>query len=64
MKPNKGVLTVGELKELLSKYSDSTQIVVASEDWYVNISEVIEPDDDGIYAITFYTTDDFDPRQF
>ena len=64
MKSKTGILTVGELKELLSKHSDSTQIVVAQDDWYVNISEVVEPDNDSYFAITFYTTDDFDARQF
>ena len=64
MKSKTGILTVGELKELLSKHSDSTQIVIAKDDWYVNVNEVVEPDNDSYFAITFYTTDDFDARQF
>ena len=59
-----GVLTVGELKKILADYSDDTQIVVANEEWYLNISNVVLPDNNGIYAITFETADTFDPRQF
>ena len=57
-------LTVGELRKILSDYSDDTQIVVAKDDWYSNISDVILPDGEGVYAITFETADTFDPRQF
>lgn len=58
-----GILTVGELKAILAKHSDKTQIVVANDGWYSNIEEVIEPDNDSYFAITFYTKDTFDPRQ-
>jgi len=64
MQTKTGILTVGELKELLSKHSDSTQIVVANDDWFANISEIIEPDNDSYFAITIFTKDDFDARQF
>ena len=64
MNPKNGILTVGELKALLAKYEDNTQIVVAKDDWYANIAEIVEPDNDSYFAITFYTKDDFDPRQF
>ena len=64
MNPKNGILTVGELKALLAKYEDNTQIVVAKDDWYANISEVVEPDNDSYFAITLYTKDDFDARQF
>jgi hypothetical protein len=59
-----GILTVGELKEILSKQPDDTQIVVAVDDYYQNISAVIEPDNDSYFAITFEIEDTFDPRQF
>ena len=64
MQTKTGILTVGELKELLSKHSDSTQIVVAKDDWFANIGEIVEPDNDSYFAITIFTKDDFDARQF
>jgi len=59
-----GILKVSELKKLLSKYSDDTQLVFANDDWYENITEIVEPDEDTTFAITFYTSKTFDPRQF
>ena len=60
----KGILTVGELKEILANYSDDTQIVVAKEEWYLNISNVVLPDNESTLALTLETSDTFDPRQF
>ena len=61
----KGILTVGELKEILAKHSEDTQIVVADSSWYLNINEVMEVnEDEGMFAITLFTNNDFDPRQF
>lgn len=59
-----GILTVGELKAILAKYSDDTQIVTTDEEWYLNISRVIEPDNDSYFAITLETSNTFDARQF
>lgn len=58
-----GILTVGELKRILVKYSDETQIVVANEEWYLNISEVVDTDEMN-FAITLHTSNTFDPSQF
>ncbi len=61
---NRGILTVGQMKEFLAKYNDDTQIVVATQDWYANIVEVTDTDDEFQFAITLFTKDDFDARQF
>ena len=61
---NRGILTVGQMKEFLAKYNDDTHIVVATEGWYANIVEVTDTDDEFQFAITLYTKDDFDARQF
>ena len=60
----KGILTVGELRAILAKHSEDTQIVVAKDEWFANICEVVEPDNESYFAITLYTEDTFDPRQF
>lgn len=64
LKVEKGILTVGTLKNLLAKYDNETQILVASDDYYLNIDEILLPDGDGIHAITLIPNDSFDPRQF
>jgi len=61
---NRGILTVGQMKEFLAKCNDDTQIVVATEGWYANIVEVSDANDEGQFAIILYTKDDFDARQF
>ena len=59
------ILTVGQMRMFLSKYPDDVQIVVANEGWYENIVELADTDDEsGQFAITVYTKDNFDARQF
>ncbi len=65
MNTEKGILTVGQMKAILANFSDDIQICVANEDWYLNISQVELPESEDTtrFAITFVTSDDFDPRQ-
>jgi hypothetical protein len=66
----KAPFTVGELKKYLqnltdeTQITDDTQIVVAVGDYFQNIGEIILPDNDDYFAVTFELTDNFDPRQF
>ena len=47
-------LTVGELRRAISKLPDEVVMVIDSDGWYDNISEVIIPDSDGAYCcVTF-----------
>lgn len=61
-----GVLTVGELTRLLADVPDHVQVLVGTGDWFENITEVCMPNDfDGPYiAVTLFTADTFDTRQF
>ena len=59
-----GILTVGELKKVIAKYSDETQIVTTGGEFFLNISGIVEPDGENTLAITLETSDTFDPRQF
>jgi hypothetical protein len=60
-----GILTVGELKAILAKHSDDTQIVTTNDEgWFSNIAQVIEPDGNSYFAITLETANTFDARQF
>jgi hypothetical protein len=65
MNTEKGILTVGQMKAILANFSDEIQICVANEDWYLNIAKIELPEleDTTRFAITFVTSDDFDPRQ-
>ena len=65
MNTEKGILTVGQMKAILANFSDDIQICVANEDWYLNIAKIELPEleDTTRFAITFVTSDDFDPRQ-
>ena len=69
----KGVLTVAQLKQIISGLPEDTQIVIASpisenENWhlsgYWNVEQVDRPDFDELHAITLTLSDTFDPRQF
>lgn len=59
MEKKNGILTVGELKEMLAKLSDDTEIVVAHDGWYRDIAEVILPDEEVYFAVTLFTKDTF-----
>jgi hypothetical protein len=60
-------LTVADMKKALENLPDDTQIVVgcSCSEW-LNLSKEFElPNEEGgIFALTFYTRNDFDPRQF
>ena len=58
---------VKDLKAILNGLDDDTHVVVKSEkdDWWLNIVSLEVPDEDnGNIALTFYTKDNFDNRQF
>ena len=59
-----GILTLGQFLDLVKDLPLTTQMVVATNDWYENINEIILPDNEFNLAITFYSKDTFDPRQF
>jgi len=60
-------LTVADMKKALENLPDDTQILVgcSCSDW-LNLSKEFElpNEEEGIFALTFYTRNDFDPRQF
>jgi hypothetical protein len=65
MNTEKGFLTVGQLKALIADHHDDVQIVVADEEGnYFNIESTRPADDEGNFAITLFTADTFDARQF
>ena len=60
-------LTVGDMKKALEGLSDDTQIVVgcSCSDWLNLAKEYQLPDEEaGYMALTFFTRDNFDARQF
>jgi hypothetical protein len=59
-----GILTLGQFLELVKDLPLTTQMVVAKDDWFENINEIALPDNDSYFAITFYSVDTFDARQF
>jgi len=60
-----GILTLGDFLEMVKDMPATTQMVFANDDYYENIDEVVLPNEEkGYLAITFYTADTFDPRQF
>lgn len=59
----RGILTVGELRGLIAGLDDATQVVVATDSWYLNVSSVELPDDERFAAVTLFTADNYDPRQ-
>lgn len=59
----RGILTVGQLRQTLAGLDDSTQVVVATNSWYLNVSSVELPDDETFVAVTLFTANTYDPRQ-
>jgi hypothetical protein len=60
-----GILTVGELRRWLSGLDDLTQVLVGSPDGgYLNIDDAILPDGEDYQALTLFTADTYDSRQF
>lgn len=59
-----GILTVGQLRELLNGFHEDTHVVIADDNgWYNNISMTALPDGEGYCAVTFFVGDTFDARQ-
>jgi hypothetical protein len=58
-------MTVGELRRLLVGLDELTQVVVGSADGeYLNIEGAVLPDGEDWYAVTLFTVDTYDSRQF
>lgn len=62
-KTTDGILTVGELRRILSAVDDSTQVTIATDGWWLNVESVEIPTGDNSPTVIFYTADTFDPRQ-
>ena len=61
------VLTVGALRSLLEDLDEEQHVVLATPDWYVNVSCVIAPHDPAeseYQCLTIFPGADFDARQF
>jgi len=56
---------VGELKEILNKLPDDTQIVVEKKDGFdwLNIQNLELPDNESMFTLTIHTSDSFSPVQ-
>ena len=62
---DRGIMTVGELRRLLAGLDELTQVVVGSGDGdYLNIEGAILPDGEDWHAVTLFTVDSYDSRQF
>lgn len=63
----KPTLTVAQLKKIIEKLDDHTQIVIAKpdNDWWLNIHALEMPDEEkGTLALVLYTKDNFSTIQF
>lgn len=61
------VLTVGALKAVIEHMDDEAHVVLATADWYVNVSCVIAPhvpEKSEYQCLTIFPGADFDARQF
>jgi hypothetical protein len=61
-----GILTVGELRQLITRMDDDRHVVISTHDWYVNVDCVIAPrnDDSEYQCLTFFPGVEFDARQY
>ena len=64
------ILTVGDMRRLIEGLDDGENIVIATRDWFVNVGEVVRPDDwedpevSGTWTcLTLFPGTDFDSRQ-
>lgn len=62
------ILTVGELRTLLDGVEDDVQVVLATDEWYVNVREVVVPGPNWelseYSAVTIFPGVDVETRQF
>lgn len=62
---DQGIMTVGELRRLLRGLDELTQVVVGTVDGeYLNIEGAILPDGEDWHAVTLFSVDTYDSRQF
>ena len=62
---NQGIMTVGELRRLLRGLDELTQVVIGSAAGdYLNIEGAILPDGEDWHAVTLFTANTYDSRQF
>jgi len=59
----RGILTVGQLKEMLDGIDPETQVVIGTDVWYNNVAGVHLPEEDGYVCVTFVQGDPYDTRQ-
>ena len=59
-----GILTVGKLREILARWDDLTQVVIADAFGYWNISDIELPDNDNYSAVTLFAGSEVSPIQF
>jgi hypothetical protein len=57
------VLTVGQLRDMLTNVPDDVHVVIGSDDWYQNVSAVALPDGDGFSCVTLFQGAIYDARQ-
>ncbi len=50
----KNVLTVGQLRQIISGMDDSIEVVIGTEDWFTNVEALSVPDDDCMSTLTLY----------
>lgn len=60
-----GILTVGQLKEMIQNLDDNTQVIVGveSRDEWLNVAAVEFPDNEETFFFNLMTADTFDSRQ-
>jgi hypothetical protein len=62
---DQGIMTVGELRRMLVGLDELTQVVIGSVDGeYLNIEGAILPDGEDWHAVTLFTANTYDSRQF
>jgi len=62
---DQGIMTVGELRRLLRGLDELTQVIIGSADGdYLNIEGAILPDGEDWHALTLFSVDTYDSRQF
>ena len=60
------ILTVGVLKALIADQDDHINVLIATDDWYDNVGQVVVPandDRDEYQCVTLFIGSEFDARQ-
>lgn len=61
----RNIMTVGQLRGILHGVDPDVHVVIATDDWYVNVESAVVPGDDGdgYLAVTLYPGFPYDSRQ-